>query len=116
MTLKRMTFLMTVLRFIADRTLLGSLQFVLRVDKETADGDDLVAFRQPAQDLRVEFPLYPRLDLLWHVMARMLLHVDNLLVSFFDDGIVRDGEECALLNDDFHHVMQAVFPSFCSQS
>ena len=46
---------------------------------------------KPLQNLRVQFSLDPRLNLVWQVLARLLLDVDDVLGALLDDRFVGDG-------------------------
>src|SRR5262245_26753510 len=87
--LKRITAL-TMLLIITCGALTCKFQLIFGIDEKTTEADDLISFRQPAFDRRVELTLNARLNLDRNVLA-LTLNVDHALRSFLDDGFVRYG-------------------------
>src|SRR5262245_31376172 len=106
--LKRMIFLMIVVS-ITRCVLPCGLQFEFGIDEKASDRDHLGALIQTMQNLRVQFPLYTRVNLLGYVVAGMLLDIDDSLLSFFDNGFVGNRQEEATLRNDLHDVLRTVF-------
>src|SRR5215468_5458078 len=84
------------------------LQLLFSIDEEAAEGHDRLAVVHAAGDLGVELALPADLDFPRRVLPRSLLHVDNVLLAFLDDGFVGHGEKRSLLDDDLHHVERRV--------
>src|SRR5215831_9295541 len=84
------------------------LEFLLSIDEEAAERDDLVTVLHAAGDFRVELALPADLDFLRRVLPGLLLHVDDVPVALLDDGFVGHGEKRSLLDDDLHHVERGV--------
>src|SRR5512134_1668422 len=69
-----------------------SLELVVGVDEEAAEGHHLLACFQASPDLRIQLTLKSRLNLTRIIAALVHLHINDLLAVGFDDGLVRNGQ------------------------
>ena len=76
----------------------------LLTDEEAAKGDDLLSLFHAVDDFGVQLALYSYCNLTRGVLTFLLLDIHNLGICFFDDRLIGDRQQRAMLAQNFDHV------------
>src|SRR5262249_46792303 len=93
---------------IITRAWAGKFQFVFGIDEEATKADDLISRLQSALYFRVEFALNSGLDLDRYILPTFFLNVNDVFVSFLNNGFIGDRQGFTAYRDDLDNVVQAV--------